>query len=529
MSRTPAAPSDARTDPCLFAADVLGLPPYEYEVAALRCMAPNVVLVGGRRSGKTWVSQVRALHSCLTRRDSRWIVTAPNRDKVRLYLSECMELLRASPVAGDAVLDEQRDVIRFANGAELLGLPPTPGQLRGYGRGVYGLTLDEAGFIGSQVWRDAAWCLLENRQYGAQAFLVSTPWGAADHPLRVAFDLGMAGDADHAAFRWPSTLNPLVSAEWVERERRRIAPAEAAAELDGEWSDAVGAMFPRELLDSVTADVPALDPMELEGPARLAVGCDYGVSYDRSALVYLARIPVSDFNDRDALPPGPVFGIVGVRVFDVGAPLHEVSDVVVASPAALALVTSETNGVGAGPSQAVYSGLRRRQAERSGYYARPFARRPLHMTAPRKLAAYGGLRWLMETRRFVIPRGAPEVLRQLAGLTYRQGERGHVALEAADAAVHDDAADAVAISLGPVEHRGHPTTWIQHAGLRIRDAEMAAGTPTVETGSGLRVPVGVFQSCDGGEVTRPPVKAQPKTNLGELVSAALARNMKENA
>lgn len=526
---------DPQTDPAAFARDVLGLPPHDYEVPALHSTAPNVVLLGGRRSGKTWVSQVRALHSCLTRRDSRWLVTAPNRDKVRLYLTECADLLRDVPAAAGAVLDEQRDRITFANGAELLGLPPTPGQLRGYGRGVLGLTLDEAGFIGSQVWRDAAWCLLENRQHGAQAFLVSTPWGPADHPLRRAFDLGMAGDDDYEAFRWPSTLNPAVSAEWVERERQRIAPSEAAAELDGEWSDAAGSMFPRSLLDACTADVPALDLAELQGPARVAVGCDFGVSYDRSAVVCIGRLPVAGLNDAEVLPPGPVFGIVGVRVFDVGAPLRDVSDAVVGSPAALAMVCAETNGVGAGPAQAIYRGLADRLSEenrasvRAGHgHLHGYKRHPLHMTAPRKLAAYGGLRWLMESGRFVIPRGAPEVLRQLAGLTFRQGERGHVALEAADPAVHDDAADAVALALGPMETRGgHPTTWLQSCGLRTADTELPTGTPSVETGAGVRVPVGVFQSCDGGELTAPPATPSPRTDLGALVSAALARNERQ--
>ena len=80
----------------------------------------------------------------------------------------------------------------------------------------------------------------------------------------------------------------------------------AAAEIDGVWSNAAGALFSRELLESVTADleVPALS--ELRGPARGIAGCDYGASWDRSALAAVYRLPVAPLRrDLRRLLPRP--------------------------------------------------------------------------------------------------------------------------------------------------------------------------------------------------------------------------------
>ena len=47
---------------------------------------------------------------------------------------------------------------------------------------------------------------------------------------------------------------------YLERQKHRVSPMEYAAEVLGEWSDAVGALFPRALLDAATVDVEVALP-----------------------------------------------------------------------------------------------------------------------------------------------------------------------------------------------------------------------------------------------------------------------------
>ena len=81
------------------------------------------------------------------------------------------------------------------------------------------------------VFRDGRYALLDNREAGAQGWLVGSPWG--DGFFWESHRAGLDGDPDFASFTWPTALNPRLQADWIERERARLNSLEAAAELDG--------------------------------------------------------------------------------------------------------------------------------------------------------------------------------------------------------------------------------------------------------------------------------------------------------
>ena len=160
----------------------------------------------------------------------------------------------------------------------------------------------------------------------------------------------MDGDPDHASHQWTFRENPLLDAAYLERQRDRVSPAEYAAEVLGEWSDAAGSLFPRELLERCTADYDLPTLSTLHGPAQPMLGVDWGVSFDRSAAVAIGRLPVSKLNP--GRPPRPTFGVASIEAWPQGTRLAEVVSDVLASPAPWAVVSPEESGVGAGPSQA---------------------------------------------------------------------------------------------------------------------------------------------------------------------------------
>ena len=249
----------------------------------------------------------------------------------------------------------------------------------------------------------------------------------------------------------------------------------------------------------------------------MLLGVDWGVSYDQSAAVAIARLPVAPWNP--GREPAAVFGVASVELWPPGAQLNRVAEDVAASRGEWAMFSPEETGVGAGPSQELHRLLRQRTAARQrelvGFEAwhdvpTPTAN-PVATTAAKKAAAYGAIRYLLEEGRLVLPRH-PELLRQLAGLRFEVGDRGHLRIEAEDAAVHDDVADALMLAAGPYRPTGQRASTrvaLQELAARsIPEAPLPAGAgelETVVTPGGLRLARRPFlQSVAGAELTLPP-------------------------
>lgn len=498
-----------------FAERVLHQPLWPHQLDAAHTDRFIVAIAGGRRSGKSQLAQIKALHVAYTHRDARVLVVSPVIDNSRNFLADLADLVAQSSMAQRAVVDLQAQVVSFKNGSEIRCLPATSGQVRGRGRNLRLAVCDEAAFLPSNVWRDLRYTLFDHRAEGSQAFLICSPWGPPEHFFRASFDRGRKGDPDYASFQWPMAANPNLDPAMIAKERENTAPSEAAAEIDGEWSDAIGSLFPRELLERQTADLelPALS--ELEPPARGVIGLDWGVSFDKSAAAAIYRLPVNGLNPE--LEPKPRFVVIP-HVWPVKTPLAQVVGDVVAVGDAFGYVASETNGVGAMPSQELFSQLRSDalRAERP----RPRVRYEIATTSRSKTAGYGAILSLLEREQLVLPRH-PDLLRQLAGLRFEQGERGFTRIEAESFATHDDVADALQLAALPWRRpggqlRSHLAEFAnaEHA---VADAELRpVDHPTVTTGGGLRLwrrpPL---QSVTGPEITAPK-SARPQGVVGRL-------------
>ncbi len=485
--------SDPTVDRVAFAYRLLRVDVFDHQAEALRSKAPIIAAAGGRRSGKTATAQIAALHTGFVFEGCQVLVTGANLETAKRFIAECVEMLRQSDLASGAVEDETGLRLSLGNGSELLALPPTPGRIRGFGRRVMLVVVDEAGFAPGQVWRDARYVLLDNRAEGAQAWLVGSPWGEREHFFRDSWQRGVDGDPDFAAFTWPTESNPLVPVEWIKRERARLNSLEAKAELDGEWVDSGIGLFPRDLLDACSAPVEFPDLDSLRGPARGLGGVDFGVTFDVSALAAIYRLPVATWNvDRD--DPRPIFGLWVPRKWEPRTPLSEVAGDVLGAFAAWGIFTAEANGVGAMPTEIIGRdmGARQRKLARSEESGYQFNRH--ETSAPRKARGYGALLGLMEQGRLVLPRD-PSLLRQLAGLRFEQGRHGMTHIEAADPGTHDDLADAAMLATGVhaprADSQGRLRCALERAAEIIGEPRLPDGADdvlTVSTGGGLILP-----------------------------------------
>jgi hypothetical protein len=467
-------------DPVLFSQRVLNIDPWEHQRGPLTARQRNVTIAGGRRSGKSQTAQIKSIHVAGTRRNVQVLVVAPVIDNSRAWLREASDILRASKLKG-SVVDIEAQSIKFTTGSEILCLPATDSQIRGYGRRLHLIVCEEAGFQDANIVRALSYTLLDNYAEGAQLWQVGSPWGPPDHPFRVYYERGLesGNDEDYASFTVRTLDNPNLDSAFIERERRRLSASEAAAELDGVWSEAVGSLFSKALLESVTAPfaVPALN--KLQPPASGIMGCDWGVSYDMTSFVFLYRLPIAELNPY--AEPVPRF-ICLPYVWPAGTSNRDISIEVVNSGTQPAWIAPETNGAGSFPSEELFRRFQKRPAWKRHFHY-------VNTTAMTKTAGYSCLLSLMENGQIILPNHV-DLLRQLAGLRYEQGARGFMKIENEQAAMHDDISDALYLTSLPYSAgRGKTACGLIQLATAPRAPIDSRCPPldceTVETGDGL--------------------------------------------
>lgn len=264
-----------------FCERVLRQPLWPHQEEAAEADAFITTIAKARRTGGTVLAENLALWTVFREPNVKVLILSATEDAARRLIESMRDKLARSPLTRGAVVDDFKSRIKLTNRSEAISLSSSGRQVRGYGEGVQLIILDEAGFMPGELWTAAHYTALDERPR-SRILMVGTPWGPVDHFFRRAFEAGQEGDPDHASFQWTYEVNPKLDRAYLERQRDRVSPAEYAAEVLGEWSDATGSLFPRALLDRQTVpfELPRLD--ELAPPARGSAGVDWGVSFDRA-------------------------------------------------------------------------------------------------------------------------------------------------------------------------------------------------------------------------------------------------------
>jgi hypothetical protein len=286
-----------------FAAKVMHRPLWEHQVEAAASTAFITSIAKARRTGGSELVKILAAWTCFRERGVKTVILSAGQEASRRLTEELGADLAASNLTRASVSDGLTTRIKLDNGSEIISLPASQRAVRGLGRGVKLLVIDEAGFVDNELFRASSYIALDERANGSRILLVGTPWGGVDSFFRLAFDAGVAGDEDHESHHWTYKKNKNLDHSYLERMRDRISPVEYASEILGEWSDAIGSLFPRWVLERQTADIDTPGLGELVGPAQPLGGLDWGVSFDRTALATIYRTPCASLNSgRDVLP-----------------------------------------------------------------------------------------------------------------------------------------------------------------------------------------------------------------------------------
>lgn len=302
-------------DPALFGFELY---PRQREILASIEAGPRIhCLALGRRSGKTTLAALAALHSCLFRPDldtkvrrgeRRYSVgVATNQSQARLLVQAARSIVEGSPLLSALVWSDNEDSIGFElpSGART-ELRAFPCNSRG-GRGwpVSFLVMDEAAHFLSEAdgWQAAdrvfSALIPATAQFGnaARIVIASTPFG--DSGLFASlYQQAASGELADAAAHHAATadVNPTVDADFLAAEQVRD-PESFAAEYLAQFQGSGAAYLDFDRFeaadrcelppDAGSGWVVGLDPAFSSDPFGIAV---VGRSHERAEGLVLAQV-----------------------------------------------------------------------------------------------------------------------------------------------------------------------------------------------------------------------------------------------
>lgn len=461
-------------DPAYFAEHAIGEPLWDYQADFARSPARYRVMCAGRQVGKSRTLAVCALHTAYTRANVRVLVISNGEDSSLRVLADCAQLARHSPLLGNSVLDDLKQLLTLGNGSTIQSIPASEARARGDSIDL--LIVDEAGFISMALWQAAEPSILAKP--GSRVILASTPWGKPEHFFRQHYREGIETPSiDVKAWHWPSSVSPKADLGLLAKWERSWSSIKYKTEILAEWVDDAGSYFTMTELDDAVADYTLTDPADAHGQL-VSAGVDWGMS-DAHAIVTVAVLDDQDVNAA-TVGEGLVYFIPWLEFHHCKQYSWMVDRIIeIGHHYQLHTVVSEVNGVGAMPSEVLRNKMYRDELSKvwnkSGRWTRVV---PLTTDIRFKMSAFGAIKLLLQQGRLILP-NHPELLKQLHNLEYEQTETGQLRIRVPESAGHDDVAMALAFAISTAD--GNVFAYRP-------DNPKADGQPVLTTGLGTHIP-----------------------------------------
>ena len=359
-------------------AALIGWPLESWQAEPFRLAQRFTVVAAPRQTGKSRCLALAAVWWALRSPGQVVLVVSASELGARRLLGEVRRVLGVRVLAAD-VVDEAAGQVVLANGSRVLAVPASERAVRGWSVDL--LLVDEAAYVGDDLLEGALLPTVLARG-DARVVLVSSPWTAGGAFFRWWTAGWAGGDPGVRSWRWSVLDAPWVSAGEVERLRATMTPARFASEVLAEFTEGTAGFFSRRALLDGTADYVLTAPERAAG-GQVAFGLDWGRAVDFHALV---AVGLCDDGGLNARPPlvlpwlassqqpylawarqvvewsgrvsrNVVLSRPAVRVFE-GDEIRFVSG---PRPARggydVVRVVSETNGVGAAPSEFLVDAL----------------------------------------------------------------------------------------------------------------------------------------------------------------------------
>jgi len=206
------------SDPVTFAKVFLDWEAHPAQAQILRDNHQFITVVAGRRFGKTECMAVSAIHYALTHPGSIQFVIAPSYDQSNIMFGQIVQFLSKS-ILGCMIRRIYKTPfhhIIFKNDSVIHARSASkPEFLRGHK--AHRIILDEAAFIPDDVISNIIEPMLAD--YNGSWIKIGTPFGKNHF-----YDSYLKGQSeefpDYSSYRFPSTANPHISHEFIEKKKR---------------------------------------------------------------------------------------------------------------------------------------------------------------------------------------------------------------------------------------------------------------------------------------------------------------------
>ena len=304
--QTNGIPLGRLADPATFAREALGVTLYRHQVEF--CNAPHrvVIMIAGRGAGKSMAARVFALYTACRKSNHTVLVVSSGVRMCSEFGKGMLDLLDSSDLKR-FVTESGGERITLRNKSRIIFLPAKAATIRGYHprksdetTGSLSVILDEACYMeqGEEIRAAVEYAMITTEKDQGRMAIVSSPSSVHSwvYPL---FRDGQEKRDDIISFQWPSTVNPEIREEEIERLRRSHTELEFRAEVMAEWVEGSHGLF-AGLIDPV---IVAHAARQLREGEIATLGADLALSYDdshdASALVVLARYGVSMEAEED--------------------------------------------------------------------------------------------------------------------------------------------------------------------------------------------------------------------------------------
>ena len=288
-------PPDWISDPLCFAHEALRVTLYNHQRQFCEADRRVNILIAGRGAGKSLAACVIAIRQAFFNPRHTVLVVSSGQRMSSDFGIKILDLLRDTPIHR-WVASISNTQVAFHNGSVINLLPANPDTIRGYHpkspQDCPGITviLDEACFMdqGDDIRKAVEYALITTDKNQGRLYIVSSPSTTGSWVYAYTRKADEPG-ADTLVIQCPSTANPAISPEEIERLRKTKNELEFRAEVLGEWVDGAYGLF----TGCIESNILLADPPEPPADAHYALGADLALSYspthDRNALAVVAR------------------------------------------------------------------------------------------------------------------------------------------------------------------------------------------------------------------------------------------------
>jgi len=176
-----------------------------------------------------------------------------------------------------------RTTITFDNRSEIIALPASENQLRGYTAQM--IICDEAAFMPEELITNIIFPMISVTQ--GYAVFLSTPWGR-NHFFYKAFM-----NPAYSVHRVKSSENPSITSEFLEEMRLNMTEQAYRLEYEAEFVEAANSFFQQDLIRQCVISDPPRELIEnLEDNVAVAnyyAGVDFGKQQDPSTVAIVKK------------------------------------------------------------------------------------------------------------------------------------------------------------------------------------------------------------------------------------------------